>query len=63
MKKILLLLLFTGLILGCNRIEYNYNIFNGSYGGYFDFKDTAYWYSINFENNIYEEGPSGRAYF
>ncbi len=61
--KYLYLLLTIILIFSCNKTNDNYIILDGCYGGCFDFKDTLYWYSICFENNKYEEWPSGGAYF
>jgi phage baseplate assembly protein gpV len=61
MKKYLYSVLALLLIVGCDKSNEvkNYKITDGIYMGKFVYKGENYWYEIAFENNKYEEFPSG----
>jgi hypothetical protein len=55
------------LLVFCDNENETFNeidLFNdGFYGGSFSYKDIDYWYSIEFNDNRYEEWPSGGAIY
>lgn len=67
MKTLLLFFIIVGLISGCTEQDDNqdveYKIFDACYQGHFVYKDTDYFCLICFDDNKYEEWPSGGAMF
>jgi hypothetical protein len=73
MKKLLILLICSLIFIECNKVNnapfdendpsilYKNNIADGFYMGNFVYQGKSYWCEIEFNNNIYEEWPSGGA--
>jgi hypothetical protein len=67
MKTVLFIIAIAMLLVFCDNENETFNeidLFNdGFYGGSFSYKDIDYWYSIEFNDNRYEEWPSGGAIY
>jgi hypothetical protein len=67
MKGLKWLLVFLLALVSCkdadNELVNNHHIAEGYYEGWFSYRDMNYWCLIHFENDRYEEWPSGGVMF
>ncbi len=67
MKRILFIFILAVFIVGCKKSDdtniENYKINDGCYTGTFSYQGNNYWSMICFDNNNYEEWPSGGVLF